>query len=119
MYERFENIKKRRAKISSFSTSKFDKPAVTLGGYKLNVGGGIYDADKAEYVEVGNQDAQVVVDYPFPGKFPSLEKNQIVLKPISAPRTNWETAFEQMRQNNDDTALIPDVFEEENTEEWT
>lgn len=48
-----------------------------------------------------------------------LEKNQIVLKPISAPRTNWETAFEQMRQNNDDTALIPDVFEEENTEEWT
>lgn len=48
-----------------------------------------------------------------------LEKNQIVLKPISAPRTNWETAFEQMRQNNDDTVLIPDVFEEENTEEWT
>ena len=83
MYERFENIKKRRAKISSFSTSKFDKPAVTLGGYKLNVGGGIYDADKAEYVEVGNQDAQVVVDYPFPGKFPSLEKNQIVSDPIS------------------------------------
>lgn len=48
-----------------------------------------------------------------------FEKDQIVLKPISAPRTNWETAFEQMRQNNDDTALIPDVFEEENTEEWT
>tara|TARA_A100001011_G_C13861921_1_gene655292 strand:- start:295 stop:540 length:246 start_codon:yes stop_codon:yes gene_type:complete len=48
-----------------------------------------------------------------------FEKEQIVLKPISAPRTNWETAFEQMRQNNDDTALIPDVFEEENTEEWT
>ncbi len=48
-----------------------------------------------------------------------FEKEQIVLKPISAPKTNWETAFEQMRQNNDDTALIPDVFEEENTEEWT
>ena len=48
-----------------------------------------------------------------------FEKEQIVLKPISAPRTNWETAFEQMRQNNDDTALIPDVFEDENTEEWT
>tara|TARA_A100001015_G_scaffold176179_1_gene195938 strand:+ start:1036 stop:1281 length:246 start_codon:yes stop_codon:yes gene_type:complete len=48
-----------------------------------------------------------------------FEKEQIVLKPISAPRTNWETAFEQMRQKNDDTALIPDVFEEENTEEWT
>ena len=48
-----------------------------------------------------------------------FEKDQIVLKPISAPRANWETAFEQMRQNNDDTALIPDVFEDENTEEWT
>ena len=48
-----------------------------------------------------------------------FEKEQIVLKPISAPKTNWETAFEQMRQNNDDTVLIPDVFEEENTEEWT
>ena len=48
-----------------------------------------------------------------------FEKDQIVLKPISAPRANWETAFEQMRQNNDDTALIPDVFEDENKEEWT
>ena len=48
-----------------------------------------------------------------------FEKDQIVLKPISAPRANWETAFEQMRQNNDDTELIPDVFEDENTEEWT
>ncbi|MCL5072176.1 MAG: hypothetical protein M1308_14995, partial [Actinobacteria bacterium] len=82
-YERFEKIKKQRAKISSFSTSKFDKPAVTLGGYKLNVGGGIYDESKAEFVEVGNQDASVVVDYPFPGKFPSLEKKQIILDPIS------------------------------------
>jgi len=83
MYERFENIKKRRAKISAFSTSMFDKPAITLGGYKLDVGGGIYDQNKAEFVEVGNQDAQVTVDYPFPGKFPSLEKNQIVSDPIS------------------------------------
>ena len=48
-----------------------------------------------------------------------FEKDQIVLKPISAPRANWETTFEQMRQNNDDTELIPDVFEDENTEEWT
>ena len=99
MYERFENIKKRRAKISAFSTSMFDKPAITLGGYKLNVGGGIYDQNKAEFVEVGNQDAQVTVDYPFPGKFPSLEKNQIVSDPIS-----WVEDFSSFLK------ACPDVF---------
>ncbi len=47
-----------------------------------------------------------------------LEKGQIVLKPISSPRKNWEKAFEEMRENNDDRLLFNDVFEDENFEEW-
>lgn len=47
-----------------------------------------------------------------------LEKGQIILKPIDNPRENWEKAFEQMRENNDDRLLCNDVFEDENLEEW-
>ena len=49
----------------------------------------------------------------------TFEKGQIVVKPINAPRANWETAFAEMRQNSDDALLIPNVFEEENLEEWS
>lgn len=84
MYERFEKVKTQRAKLSAFSTSKFDRAAVTLAGYKdTPPGGGIYDRNKAAFVEVGNQDAQVKVGYPFPGKFPSVEKKQLVSDPLS------------------------------------
>lgn len=48
-----------------------------------------------------------------------LEENAIVLKPRKEPRKNWETAFREMHENGDDQLLIPDVFEEENFEEWT
>ena len=48
-----------------------------------------------------------------------FEKGQIVVKPINVPRANWETAFAEMRQNNDDELLISDIFEEENLEEWS
>lgn len=48
-----------------------------------------------------------------------FEKGQIIVKPINIPRANWETSFLEMRQNSDDELLIPDVFEEENLEEWS
>ena len=48
-----------------------------------------------------------------------LEKDQIILKPIEAPRKGWEEQFKQMRPNNDDELLIDDVFEDENFEEWS
>lgn len=48
-----------------------------------------------------------------------FEKGQIIVKPINIPRANWETSFSEMRQNSDDELLIPDVFEEENLEEWS
>jgi antitoxin MazE len=47
-----------------------------------------------------------------------LEKEQIVIKPLSRPRKGWEKAFKEMAENGDDRLLINDVFEDENLEEW-
>lgn len=47
-----------------------------------------------------------------------LEKEQIILKPISQPRQGWEESFKEMRANGDDRLLIDDVFEDESFEEW-
>ena len=43
-----------------------------------------------------------------------LERERIILKPIKAPRQNWEKAFEKMRKANDDKMLMNDVFDDEN-----
>jgi len=48
-----------------------------------------------------------------------LEKNYIILKPKSLPRQGWGKAFKKMHENGDDKLLMPDVFTEENFEEWT
>ena len=47
-----------------------------------------------------------------------LDKGQIILRPIAEPRKGWDIAFQKMHQNSDDKALIDDVFEDENFEEW-
>lgn len=47
-----------------------------------------------------------------------LEKGQIILKPISNPRKDWEAKFKAMHENGDDKLLINDVFEDENLDEW-
>ena len=47
-----------------------------------------------------------------------LEMGRIILKPIEAPRQNWETAFEKMSKEGDDKMLMGDVFNDENFEEW-
>ncbi len=47
-----------------------------------------------------------------------LEKGQIILKPVSSPRSNWEAAFKKMSESGDDRSLMNDVFEDENLEEW-
>ena len=47
-----------------------------------------------------------------------LEKGYIILKPKSEPRKDWEKAFQKMHDNGEDQLLIPDVFEDENLEEW-
>ena len=47
-----------------------------------------------------------------------LEKGYFILKPISQPRKDWDIAFKEMGENQDDQLLFDDVFENENLEEW-
>ena len=43
-----------------------------------------------------------------------LEKDCIILKPVSTPRQGWEKAFQEMYANGDDQLLMNDVFADEN-----
>jgi len=45
-----------------------------------------------------------------------FEKGMIILKPVPSTRQGWGDAFREMHDKNEDTLLMPDVFEEE--EEW-
>jgi antitoxin MazE len=47
-----------------------------------------------------------------------LEKDYLVIKPKKSPRQGWEKAFKKMHENGDDNLLLPDLFEDENFEEW-
>ena len=47
-----------------------------------------------------------------------LDKGQIIIKPLARPRKGWEKAFKDMHANGDDQLLLPDVFEDENLDEW-
>lgn len=47
-----------------------------------------------------------------------LEKSYIILKSKKAPRKGWEKSFKKMHDNGDDKLLIPDIFEDENFDEW-
>jgi antitoxin MazE len=47
-----------------------------------------------------------------------LDKGHIIIKPIAKPRKGWDKAFMEMHANGDDKLMIPDIFEEENLEEW-
>ncbi len=47
-----------------------------------------------------------------------LEKDQIIITPLTEPRKGWEDAFKEMSEQGDDRLLINDVFDDENLEEW-
>ncbi len=47
-----------------------------------------------------------------------LDKGHIIIKPLSRPRKGWDKAFIDMHANGDDKLIMPDIFEEENLEEW-
>jgi antitoxin MazE len=47
-----------------------------------------------------------------------LEKDYLILKPKKKSREGWEEAFKEMHENGDDNLIIPDVFDDENFEEW-
>jgi antitoxin MazE len=48
-----------------------------------------------------------------------LEDGYMVLKSKSSPRKGWDNAFEKMHKNGEDSLLMSDVFEDENSEEWS
>jgi antitoxin MazE len=47
-----------------------------------------------------------------------LDKGHIIIKPLSKPRKGWDKAFIEMHANGDDKLIMPDIFEEENLDEW-
>jgi antitoxin MazE len=47
-----------------------------------------------------------------------LDKEHIIIKPSAKPRIGWDKAFIEMHKNGDDKLIMPDLFEEENLEEW-
>lgn len=47
-----------------------------------------------------------------------LDKGHIIIKPLGRPRKGWDKAFMEMHANGDDKLIMPDIFEEENLEEW-
>lgn len=47
-----------------------------------------------------------------------LEKEQIILRPITEPRKGWNKAFQKMRENKEDQLLLDDISEDENFDEW-
>ncbi|MDB5155893.1 MAG: peptidase [Mucilaginibacter sp.] len=48
-----------------------------------------------------------------------IHNNNIVISPaVELKRKGWEDAFKQMAKNGDDHLVIPDVFDDENIEDW-
>jgi antitoxin MazE len=43
-----------------------------------------------------------------------LEKDRIIIEPLSKPRNGWESAFRTMHEKGEDVLLLPDNLEEEN-----
>ena len=47
-----------------------------------------------------------------------LEEDHIILKPKSKARKGWDKAFKKMNERGEDKLIIPDLFEDENLDEW-
>jgi len=47
-----------------------------------------------------------------------LDKGHIIIKPLTIPRKGWDKEFIEMHANGDDKLIMPDIFQEENLEEW-
>jgi antitoxin MazE len=50
-------------------------------------------------------------------KFLAVKK--AVLVDQTPPRQGWDLAFKQIHESGYDKLLMPDVFEDENIEEWS
>jgi antitoxin MazE len=47
-----------------------------------------------------------------------LEKDHIIIKPSDYPRAGWEQKFAEMAKKGDDELILPDIFQDEEFEEW-
>jgi antitoxin MazE len=50
-----------------------------------------------------------------------VKNHHIIIKAATpAPkRKGWDKAFKEMAKNGDDALVMPDVFNDENTDDWT
>jgi antitoxin MazE len=49
-----------------------------------------------------------------------VKDNTIVISPVdNQKRKGWAEAFKEMAKNGDDKLVLPDVFEDENLDDWT
>jgi antitoxin MazE len=49
-----------------------------------------------------------------------VEKNQIIIRPITNPRIDWDEAFKSMADKGDDTLIVGDenIYHSWDGEEW-
>ena len=51
-----------------------------------------------------------------------VKDQRIIITAVPKPkvkRKDWEKAFKEMAENGDDALVVPDVFTDENTDDWT
>jgi len=78
---------------------------------------------KVPIIRIGNSKGlrlskEILERYNFQGAVDLiLEDNQVVIKPINEPRKDWDETFKRLRSDSEHL-LIPDVFDDEQFEDW-
>jgi antitoxin MazE len=78
---------------------------------------------KVPIIRIGNSKGlrlskEILERYNFQGAVDLiLEDNQVVIKPINEPRKDWVETFRQLGADSEHL-LIPDVFEDEQFDDW-
>ncbi|MGF1585181.1 MAG: AbrB/MazE/SpoVT family DNA-binding domain-containing protein [Bacteroidales bacterium] len=47
-----------------------------------------------------------------------LEEDHIIIKPKPKTRKGWDEAFQEMHERGEDKLIMPDLFDDENPDEW-
>jgi antitoxin MazE len=78
---------------------------------------------KVPIIRIGNSKGlrlskEILERYNFQGAVDLiLEDNQVVIKPINEPRKDWAETFKRL-DSDSEALLIPDVFDDEQFEDW-
>ena len=78
---------------------------------------------KVPIIRIGNSKGlrlskEILERYNFQGAVDLiLEDNQVVIKPINEPRKDWHETFKRFGSDSEHL-LIPDVFDDEQFEDW-